>query len=40
VEAAAEAALTADLDTMGTAAPMLDLLSMRHETQYTRLFRS
>jgi urease accessory protein len=40
VEAAAEAALTADLDAMGTAAPMLDLLSMRHETQYTRLFRS
>ncbi|MDO9710351.1 urease accessory protein UreF [Paracraurococcus sp. LOR1-02] len=40
VEAAAEAALAADLDTIGTAAPMLDLLSMRHETQYTRLFRS
>ncbi|WP_240756931.1 urease accessory protein UreF [Roseicella aquatilis] len=40
VEAAADAALAADLDTLGTAAPMLDLLSMRHETQYTRLFRS
>ncbi|MCB4822035.1 urease accessory protein UreF [Roseicella aerolata] len=40
VEAAADAALAADLDTIGTAAPMLDLLSMRHETQYTRLFRS
>ncbi|MDB5373208.1 MAG: Urease accessory protein UreF [Belnapia sp.] len=40
VEAAADAALTADLDRIGTAAPMLDLLSMRHETQYTRLFRS
>ncbi|WP_456305171.1 urease accessory protein UreF [Dankookia rubra] len=40
VDAATEAALAADLDTLGTAAPMLDLLSMRHETQYTRLFRS
>ena len=25
---------------IGTAAPLLDLASMRHETQYTRLFRS
>lgn len=40
VEAAADAALGADLARLGTAAPMLDLLSMRHETQYTRLFRS
>jgi urease accessory protein len=40
VEEAADAALAADLDSLGTAAPMLDLLSMRHETQYTRLFRS
>jgi urease accessory protein len=40
VESAAEAALGADLDRLGTAAPVLDLLSMRHETQYTRLFRS
>lgn len=40
VEAATQAALTADLDTLGTAAPMLDILSIRHETQYTRLFRS
>ena len=40
VEAAADAALGADLDRLGTAAPMLDLLSVRHETQYTRLFRS
>src|SRR3954454_19942299 len=39
-EAAVDAALAADLDTLGTAAPMVDLLSMRHETQYTRLFRS
>ncbi|MCO6419376.1 urease accessory protein UreF [Siccirubricoccus sp. KC 17139] len=40
VEAAADAAEAAGLDSLGTAAPMLDLLSMRHETQYTRLFRS
>lgn len=40
VEAAADAALAAELETLGTAAPLLDLLSMRHETQYTRLFRS
>jgi urease accessory protein len=40
VEAAADAAMAADLDAVGSAAPMLDLLSMRHETQYTRLFRS
>ena len=40
VEAAAQAALVAKLETLGTAAPWLDLLSMRHETQYTRLFRS
>lgn len=40
LEAATEAGLTADLDRIGTAAPMLDLFSLRHETQYTRLFRS
>ena len=28
------------LDDLGGAAPMVDLLSMVHETQYTRLFRS
>jgi urease accessory protein len=28
------------LDEIGTAAPLLDVASMRHETQYTRLFRS
>lgn len=28
------------LDDLGSAAPRLDLFSMRHETQYTRLFRS
>jgi urease accessory protein len=37
---AAAAAQTADLHELGTAAPMLDWCSMRHETQYTRLFRS
>ncbi|GGF20702.1 urease accessory protein UreF [Aliidongia dinghuensis] len=35
--ARAEAATLHDI---GTAAPMIDLFSMRHETQYTRLFRS
>jgi urease accessory protein len=40
IEAATEAALIADLDRLGTAAPALDLFSLRHETQYTRLFRS
>lgn len=37
---AADAAEGADLDDLGTAALVPDLLSMRHETQYTRLFRS
>lgn len=36
----ADAALTTPLDELGTASPLLDMLSMRHETQYTRLFRS
>ncbi|UFN49823.1 urease accessory protein UreF [Roseomonas sp. OT10] len=40
VQAATGAALAAALDDIGTAAPVLDLFSMRHETQYTRLFRS
>lgn len=40
VAAAAQAALTAELATIGTASPMLDLFSIRHETLYTRLFRS
>ncbi|WP_374441916.1 urease accessory protein UreF [Stella sp.] len=34
------AALAAPLDDLGTAAPMVDWAAMRHETQYTRLFRS
>ena len=36
----AVAAEAASLDEVGTAAPAIDLSSMRHETQYTRLFRS
>jgi urease accessory protein len=36
----AGAALTADLDQLGSSAPLLDWCSMQHETQYTRLFRS
>jgi urease accessory protein len=33
-------ALQAALQDLGTAAPVLELSSLRHETQYTRLFRS
>jgi len=40
VAAATAAGLAADLDELGGAAPMVDWCSMRHETQYTRLFRS
>jgi urease accessory protein len=40
IAAAVERALASDLDDVGTAAPVLDWCSMRHETQYTRLFRS
>jgi urease accessory protein len=36
----AQAAQGTSLDDVGTAAPAIDLSSMRHETQYTRLFRS
>ena len=32
--------LATPIDEIGTAAPLLDWCSMRHETQYTRLFRS
>ena len=35
-----ESALATALDDLATAAPMVDWTSMRHETQYTRLFRS
>jgi urease accessory protein len=34
------AALAASLDDIGSAAIQADIASMRHETQYTRLFRS
>jgi urease accessory protein len=40
VATTASAALTIALDDLGSCAPGLDLCSMRHETQYTRLFRS
>jgi urease accessory protein len=41
VRRATEAALAVtDLDEVGTATPLLDWCSLRHETQYTRLFRS
>ncbi len=40
VAAAAERALNTALDDVGGAAFRADLASMRHETQYTRLFRS
>jgi urease accessory protein len=40
VARAAEAAIGCGLDDAATATPMIDLLSMRHEGQYTRLFRS
>ena len=36
----AEMALVTPVDDLGTAAPMVDICSMKHETQYTRLFRS
>ena len=40
VARAATLAAARGLDDIGTASPAVDLLSMRHETQYTRLFRS
>lgn len=41
VRAAVRAAISVtDLDEVGTATPLLDWCSLRHETQYTRLFRS
>ena len=36
----AEGAAAASLDDVGGAAILADIASMRHETQYTRLFRS
>jgi urease accessory protein len=40
VAATADHVLKTPLERIGTAAPLLDWCSMRHETQYTRLFRS
>ncbi len=41
VRATRDAALAVEsLDEVGTATPLLDWCSLRHETQYTRLFRS
>jgi urease accessory protein len=41
VNAAARAAMVVtSLDEVGTATPLVDWCSLRHETQYTRLFRS
>jgi urease accessory protein len=40
VAATAQRALGIELDNIGSAAFRADLASARHETQYTRLFRS
>jgi urease accessory protein len=40
VEETAQRALAATLDDLGASAFRADLASARHETQYTRLFRS
>ena len=40
VVATAKRALQASLDDLGSATFRADLASLRHETQYTRLFRS
>jgi urease accessory protein len=40
VAATARRALTTSLNDVGSAAMRADLASLRHETQYTRLFRS
>lgn len=40
IREAAAAALTAPLEDIGGAAVLSDLAAMKHETQYTRLFRS
>jgi urease accessory protein len=38
--AAVRRGLATPFEETGTAAPLVDWCSMRHETQYTRLFRS
>ncbi|MEK9968232.1 MAG: urease accessory protein UreF [Ferrovibrio sp.] len=40
VDSIVPCALACPLEDCGTASPMVDLMSMMHETQYTRLFRS
>ncbi len=40
IRAQAEAAAASDLEDLASATPFADICSMRHETQYTRLFRS
>lgn len=40
VDSIVPCALACPLEDCGTASPMVDLTSMMHETQYTRLFRS
>ncbi len=40
IERLAHDALPGDLDAIGGAVPMIDIASMRHESQRTRLFRS
>jgi urease accessory protein len=40
IEHAVDRALVTDLDSLGTAAPLVELASLAHETLYTRLFRS
>lgn len=40
VDGVVDCALACPLEECGSAAPMVDLSSMMHETQYTRLFRS
>jgi urease accessory protein len=40
IERAAQAALTIDDEDISNWTPGLSLLSMRHETQYSRIFRS
>jgi urease accessory protein len=40
VELAVKQAMATDPDDIGACAPLIDWTSMKHETQYTRLFRS
>ncbi len=40
LEETVDEALAAEAAEWGNAAPLVDLMSMKHETQYTRLFRS